>query len=729
MKHLTRFFPRKAARKAVRRALAALLCVTTLGGGAAVFAADEQSTPIPSQSLPTAEVKVAETEAGYYYYWRNAANGGMPVTNNKETKIPVIIVWNDKYYMRADDHFADTLDAMYPHLDGRNCAYALPYYDGDILAPASTCNLGDSAMYYVDGLRGSGTRQSWGGSGKIQSLSDWGESYTWKRISGKVRVWADGKKYDTAETISNYQKWDSGLYDDFWYTSPCLMANYRHYPMRGNALVSNLQLYNDIKATGYAMTDEIPAGLPFLLDCGTMEVNPGYEGASMTHYAIGFFADSSQTSTRFLYGGLNTRSDRNTSNDSKRDNNNTLWKWVSTYDWFMDYKNRTVEQWVSPNFNINDSEGRRFKPDNKDLRQRTWTFGMTANGQFTIRTDGIWNNNKIAYNYSGETEFSQDRVNLLNSGTGYYATEGWLWHRSSGHRYENWLGYYGTRNKQQSHTGRAEKTQNAFTVYVGEPQICSYLKNSFTVQAGQTVTIDGPVVLKQGNTITVEDGGVLSISGWVTNNGVINIKPGGKMIIQHRESTTGDYQEGLLVSTAKPGTSYGCVNCDGTLIVMSDATVIGGGLNGLRFGESAQVVNYGTLAAENFTVYRDNTIENRGDTSRVFCGWGVTGNGYGLTRTKNDGGSSFLDMGRVESASAVQLAANAVYGARANAVYFNNVSGVTVSQGMANRTGRVTGAGATSGDATAQKIAAQIIDFDPAEWEKYYLPETKKVKV
>ena len=719
MKHLTELKLPRFLRRA-RRTLAALLCAAMLGGGAAVFAADEQSTPIPSQSLPSAEVKVAETEAGYFYYWRNAANGGMPVTNNKETKIPVIIIWNDKYYMRTDNYFADILYTMYPHLDGRNCAYALPYYAGDILAPTSISLLGDSGYAYVAGLRGSGKRQSWGG---------WGESSTSSRLTGNIRVWADGKKYQTGEKVEQCTEWNSGLFDDFWFTSPCLLAYYRHYPMRGNALVSNLSIYNDIKATGYAMTEEIPKGLPFLLDCGTMPENPGYEGASMTHYAIGFFADDSQTSTRFLYGGLNTRSDRNTSNDSKRKNNSLYWRWVSTYDWFMDYKDRTVEQWVSPNFNINDSEGRGFKPDNKDLRQRTWTFGMTANGQFTIRTDGIWNNNKIAYNYSGETEFSQDRVNLLNSGTGYYATEGWLWHRSSGHRYENWLGYYGTRNKQQSHTGRAGKSQNAFTVYVGEPQVCSYIKNSFTVQAGQTVTIDGPVVLREGNTITVEDGGVLSISGWVTNNGVIDVKPGGKMIVQHRESTTGDYQEGLLASSAKAGTKYGAINCDGTLIVMSDATVIGGGLNGLRFGETAQVVNYGTLAAENFTVYRDNTIENRGGASRVFCGWGIKGNGYGLTRTKNDGGSSFIDMGRVESASAVQLAANAVYGPRANAVYINDAGGVTVTQGMANRSGRVTSGGAASGSTTTQKVAAYVVDFDPAEWEKNYFIVPKKVKV
>ena len=112
----------------------------------------------------------------------------------------------------------------------------------------------------------------------------------------------------------------------------------------------------------------------------------------------------------------------------------------------------------------------------------------------------------------------------------------------------------------------------------------------------------------------------------------------------------------------------------------------------------------------------------------MFCGWGTVGNGYGLTRTKNDGKSSFTDMGRKEAASVVRLAANAVYGQRANAVYVNNVSGVTVTQNMANSRGYVSGGTSRSGTG-AQGVAAHVIDFDPAEWEKNYFLVPEKTKV
>lgn len=109
----------------------------------------------------------------------------------------------------------------------------------------------------------------------------------------------------------------------------------------------------------------------------------------------------------------------------------------------------------------------------------------------------------------------------------------------------------------------------------------------------------------------------------------------------------------------------------------------------------------------------------------MFCGWGLKGTGYGLTRVKNDGGSTFDDMARVESTSVVRLAKDGIFGQRGNAVYINSAGAVNKTTNMANRTGLVNKGVSTS----AQRLAVRILDFDPAEWEKHYFLVPEKVKV
>ena len=114
----------------------------------------------------------------------------------------------------------------------------------------------------------------------------------------------------------------------------------------------------------------------------------------------------------------------------------------------------------------------------------------------------------------------------------------------------------------------------------------------------------------------------MALNGWVINNGQILVEPGGMLILTDRETATGDYQYGAITSLgADPNSGSGRIACDGTIIVNRDCKLTCAGVYGLQLGETAQVVNYGQIIAENMEVYSDYAIENRGDSSAVFAGF------------------------------------------------------------------------------------------------------------
>ena len=231
---------------------------------------------------------------------------------------------------------------------------------------------------------------------------------------------------------------------------------------------------------------------------------------------------------------------------------------------------------------------------------------------------------------------------------------------------------------------------DGYTVYYADPNIVSFHKQSFEVVSGQVINLDGPRVIDNQCTITVHDGGVLACNGWVINNGQILVEPGGMLILTDRETATGDYQYGAITSLgADPNSGSGRIACDGIIIVNKDCKLTCAGVYGLELGEGAQVVNYGQIITEQLTVYSDHTIENRGDTSSVFAGWGVTDSGYALTRSKITGGT-YNAKGTLQDVSVVSVAKNAVYGDGALRFYLNGASSVYYTEN-ANRKGYVSG--------------------------------------
>ena len=170
-----------------------------------------------------------------------------------------------------------------------------------------------------------------------------------------------------------------------------------------------------------------------------------------------------------------------------------------------------------------------------------------------------------------------------------------------------------------------------FDIYYGEPNLMYFLKSDIVVENGQTQNLDGPLVIEEGTRITVKNGGVLSLTDWVVNQGEIIIEKGGSLVVQPNTTANGYTRYCALVGNNRNETAGGRVTCNGIMIIMPGCTVAGAGLYGVEFGPGAQCANYGSLIAERLRAVTDRTLENRASSSFVYEGWSVIDSGYYLT--------------------------------------------------------------------------------------------------
>ena len=205
-------------------------------------------------------------------------------------------------------------------------------------------------------------------------------------------------------------------------------------------------------------------------------------------------------------------------------------------------------------------------------------------------------------------------------------------------------------------------------IYYAEPSMVSYLTKDIVVEDGMVANLDGPIVIKPDVTITVKNGGVLSVTGWVINNGAIKIENGGTMVVQN---------ESLLQTMVTDGQPGGSVDCQGNILILSTGKMHVGGTYGLTVGSagnsgafSGRIVNYGTIMAENFFCYQPYSIENRGTDSSVFIGYGIEGSGYAMIRATITG-SSYPAMGTVQSGIFSTRTSNDIFGEGSSRVYVN----------------------------------------------------------
>ena len=279
------------------------------------------------------------------------------------------------------------------------------------------------------------------------------------------------------------------------------------------------------------------------------------------------------------------------------------------------------------------------------------------------------------------------------------------------------------KNKDWKNRNCTVSNTDGYTVYYADPNIVSFHKDSFEVVKGQVVSLDGPRVIDQSCTVTVRDGGVLACNGWVINNGQILVEPGGMLILTERETATGDKQYGAITSVVTDAnTAAGRIACDGTIIVNRDCKLTCAGTYGLQLGEGAQVVNYGQIIAENLMIYGDHTIENRGDSSAVFAGWGVTDSGYALTRTQISD-QTYNAKGTLQKAAFVNMPRDAVYGDGASRFYVNGASSVIYTVNEKSTKGYVSGfiAKIEAADEVQPELPANIPIYNDDRYDVAYI--------
>ena len=450
--------------------------------------------------------------------------------------------------------------------------------------------------------------------------------------------------YELANLIQNNSDvdydHDSAAKPAGWY------APDRIYPISSNGLLNNLGFdANALDKYGEAVSLTIPEGVPYLIPA----VQNGTSYGILLSKVVG---TGPRSVYKWLMGVHRLYAEYV---EVPRSWGRTRARYKTAMDWYLDYLSSSYDppsRYLSPTWTWSRTGSSIGDPPGMPLSNRVWQVTPSGGG-YTISTPGT-------YRALVGSSYPDDGKKNLQSYISDHLKNNApisLSHQSSALRSSGWNG---------------EDADTVFTLYYAEPVLVDFYQTSFTVAKGQTIEMVGPIAIGPDCTVTVKDGGLLSVSGWVMNNGQIIVESGGTLVIQDRETLTEDFQHGAITSVgAKPGTASGHVACDGTIIIMPDCKLCCAGLYGLELGMGAQVVNYGQIMAENLKCCTDYVIENRGATSAVFPGWGVTDSGYLLTRTQITGGS-YTAQGALERIAAVNLPANAVYGPGASRVYLNN---------------------------------------------------------
>lgn len=164
-------------------------------------------------------------------------------------------------------------------------------------------------------------------------------------------------------------------------------------------------------------------------------------------------------------------------------------------------------------------------------------------------------------------------------------------------------------------------TQN---VTVGSGQVLSISASNYVSTEGKAESQHG-VILTGGNTITVEKGGILSVSGDFINNGTI-VNNGGTILVQ-KGGNIYPFLQGDNSATLGCGT----IKCNSGEIIIEEGGAIYAGMNcalsedkvkrqaDFRLDNSATVVNYGLLCVGQVTMGKSAVIENRANGMIYSC--------------------------------------------------------------------------------------------------------------
>ncbi len=159
-----------------------------------------------------------------------------------------------------------------------------------------------------------------------------------------------------------------------------------------------------------------------------------------------------------------------------------------------------------------------------------------------------------------------------------------------------------------------------FVMYIGYREQLSAIRSDCTISGGQVANYNGYIYVEPNVTITIEKGGVLSVSGVLFNNGTI-VNNGGDIVVQK-----GATIEQFCLNDG-PG---GVICCDGgDLVILSGGCVVVGKSesysryetgygNGFVLRNGATCTNFGTLVVTpSAYVVSGATLDNR-STGRMY---------------------------------------------------------------------------------------------------------------
>ena len=269
-----------------------------------------------------------------------------------------------------------------------------------------------------------------------------------------------------------------------------------------------------------------------------------------------------------------------------------------------------------------------FVPYRGDIKEDRWTLrgSMSPFGDYLCYYNGyiqrlggdyFLTSPEVGSNYSGEDtmDFAGHRIfpsvdkvrNSLGSrGKSTHVSNNFYWYIGTPHTFAALIG-----------EGGDPKTGKGSTLTVPKGQTLVVKDSSYMDANGNAVVSEG-VVLAEGSTIVIEDGGVLSVEGNFINNGKI-INKGGTILVKDG-GTISPYLE----------TGQGTIECckansgrSGDLIIMPGGKVFclidsktyekKNAEPALKLTGGGSVINYGSLITSYAVIDTGSKIENRKD--------------------------------------------------------------------------------------------------------------------
>ena len=229
-----------------------------------------------------------------------------------------------------------------------------------------------------------------------------------------------------------------------------------------------------------------------------------------------------------------------------------------------------------------------------------------GNGRYYyFGNDHFEENAKDAKNYTVQLQLDASKKNDTN----YYYGSVHIFRNISGAD-DEYLTRQGNR-LDVSNDNFSKLWEYPFRIYSRRAIEYDAIVQDFTIGKGASYSIDGKLVLNQGVTITVEEGGVLVVNQDLLNNGKIVVQKGGIVIV---------HEGGSIIPNSNH--SDGSITIDGgSMIIMNDASVVvDKGEGALLIRNGATVINYGVLMVSRLLELRNSSCLKNEASGHIILG-------------------------------------------------------------------------------------------------------------